>query len=472
MDKKIFFNTMLMFLNQFSMILFPVITTPYISRVLTPKDLGVYSYTMSIVQIFTFAGLLGINTLAIRELAKVRNDKAKFSELYHILRINHIINIFITLVIYVCFSLLFNTKYSFYFLLQLPFILALFFDIGWLYIAKEDMNKIVIRNIILKSLGVFLTFILVKNSNDLWIYFAIFPIITLISNLYVFNFRKTYILKSNIDKKTVLSQYMKYCIPGLILFVPQLLLQIYNSLDKILGANLLSMDEIGLYDQAFKVVRLSIAFIPAIGLAMLPRVAYLLSNKKEDINQTIKNSSVLTLFITAGIAGGLFCIAGLLVQWFFGPGFRDASLLIKYSTIFILFFGINSFINDQIAIPFEKKSATIFPYIISITILVISIYIFIPIYQVLGLIASLTLAEFGALISRVFLLNKILFSIKWPIKEYIFIFISLYFMILIVEYIPRLYNPFINTIIVIIVGSIIYFVAFRILDKISRAVFK
>ena len=147
----------------------PLITAPYIARVLGADKIGVYSYTYTIVNYFVLIAMLGINNYGSREIAKVRNDNNKVNSVASSLIVLHFIITIITTLILLLYIICFG-KYKTIMLLQSINLLGALFDITWLYSGLEKFKSTVTKNSIIKILTVVLIIALVKTKKDLWLY--------------------------------------------------------------------------------------------------------------------------------------------------------------------------------------------------------------------------------------------------------------------------------------------------------------
>ena len=147
-----------------SMIL-PIITRPYISRVLGAEGLGKYSLTNAYAQYFVLFGMIGLGLYCSREVAYVRDDKDKLSKTFWELNFLRLITMSVSIFLYILFCIYIvdidNRSIA---LIQGFVLLSALLDISWLFIGIEDFKRVSIRNSIIKLLGTSLVFIFVKNN--------------------------------------------------------------------------------------------------------------------------------------------------------------------------------------------------------------------------------------------------------------------------------------------------------------------
>lgn len=167
-----------------------------------------------------------------------------------------------------CF-LTINGQYHAYYLSQSIAIVAAAFDISWFFMGIENFKVTVLRNFIVKLLALFSIFLFVKSYNDLNIYILIIVLSTLIGNLTFFPSLHRYLVKVNYREL----RPIKHLKQSLVMFIPQIAVQIYWVLNKTMLGSLDSVTSSGFFDQSDKIVKLVLAIVSATGTVMLPRVA-------------------------------------------------------------------------------------------------------------------------------------------------------------------------------------------------------
>ena len=211
----------------------PLITAPYLARKLGSSQLGVFSYTSSIVAYFTLFAMLGTINYGARSIASVKNDKNKRNEYFSSIFLLQIIVTLFAIIAYGVYLLFFCNDNQIIAMLQGIALVSCLLDINWLFFGVEDFQITVTRNIIIKILSVILILLLVKHESDLWIYTIIMLGGTLLSNLILFIYLHRY--ASFVKVKVLMVK--EHIIPNLVLFVPLLAMSVYHTMDKtMLGA--------------------------------------------------------------------------------------------------------------------------------------------------------------------------------------------------------------------------------------------
>ena len=167
---------------QILTLILPLITTPYVSRVLGAEGIGIYSYTYSIVSYFILFGGLGIALYGKREIAYVQEKKEERKRIFYELVFFRAITLVIGIAVY-CIFFVNSEPYGVYYKIWLIELIATMIDISWFFQGLEEFKRTVVRNIIVRLASVTLIFVLVKAPSDLNKYLMIYAIADLIGNL-------------------------------------------------------------------------------------------------------------------------------------------------------------------------------------------------------------------------------------------------------------------------------------------------
>lgn len=337
---------------QILLIILPLVTTPYVSRVLGAENLGTYSYTNSITQYFILFGCIGLNLYGQREIAYYQNDQEKINRTFWELVVLRVITLSLSIVLFY-FTFAQNKMYGYIFLIQILDILAALFDISWLFQGLEDFKRVVVRNFIVRVISVAMIFIFVKNINDLQLYVFIYSGVLLIGNISIWVCLPSYIRSI----KGVQLQIKKHIVPALMLFLPQIATSLYTLLDKtMLGLLCNRNSEVAYYEQAQTIVKALTVLITSFGTAMMPRVANLYKN---DNTNTVKKYLTLSLkFVylsSFAFAFGISAISSGFVPWFYGAGFDKVILNIILMSPIIVFIGLSNVFGVQYLLPLGRQ---------------------------------------------------------------------------------------------------------------------
>ena len=203
-------------LYQILVLILPLITTPYISRVLGAENIGIYSYTISIATYFVLFGSLGIALYGQREIAYNQKNKKKYSVIFREIVILRIIPMSISVLIFY-FIFVNGNQYQIYYKILTLEIIGNCIDISWFFQGLEEFKKTVTRNIIIKLISVLCIFIFIKNQNDLYLYFLIYVFSTLIGNGSLWLYLPKFLGKVELKELNI----FRHLKPTISLFIPQ-----------------------------------------------------------------------------------------------------------------------------------------------------------------------------------------------------------------------------------------------------------
>lgn len=411
MKKSVKKNYIFNVIYQVILIILPIITVPYISRTLGSYGNGVYGYTISVVSYFILLGSAGISLYGQREIAYYQNDRKNKSKIFWEL---FIIKCVITLISCLLFGFIFciNRFYSLYYRILLLEFLSNILDISWLYQGEEKFKTIVIKNGLVKLMSIICIFLFVRSENDTWIYLLIYVLSNLFGNLSLW-----VSLKDDIDFKFKGLNFKRHLKPILLLFIPQIAVQIYTILDKtMIGFITHDMNEVGFYDQAQKVVKLLLTVITSMGTVMLPRIASCFSENKKDTINTYMQKTFKFVFLTAfPMIAGIILVSNRFVPLFFGEGYDKVKILMPILSLIILSIGLSNVIGVQFLLPTKRqKEYTLSIVAGALTNLILNI-ILIYYYQSIGACIATVLAELAVTCTQFYFVRKD-FNIKDILK--------------------------------------------------------
>lgn len=331
---------------QLLLVLLPLITATYISRVLTNTGVGINAYTNSIISYFVLFGGLGINLYGNRQIAYLRGKPQEMSQTFWeivLLRIFAIAIAFIGFFIYLPFS-----KYPTFMLFQAINLAAVILDISWLYMGVEDFKKTVTRNTLVKILSLVAIFIFVKNKSDLGLYIIILGLGSFLGNLTLWPFLRGIVSKVNWRQL----HPFRHLHPSLALFVPQVAINVYAVLNKTMLGKMSGPVFAGYYNNSDTIIKTVLALATATGTVMLPHVANAFANgEKKKVNQMLYDSFDFISFLTVAMMFGLAGLSLHLGPYFYGPGFKPVGLAMLLETPVILLIGWSNAIGTQFLLP-------------------------------------------------------------------------------------------------------------------------
>lgn len=319
---------------QLMAILIPLVTTPYISRILGATAIGDYSYTSGIVSYFGLVAATGTVNFAQKKIAVYENDIKKRSILFwEILLFRLICSIFV-LIGYSIFIFNYMSQYRTLYIIQYFTVFSWLADISWYFQGTENFKITSVRNTIVKLGGTILIFLFVKEKSDLWLYTLIMSAMMLCGNLTMWHYARKEIIWPGISQIHISKNI------GMImeLFVPVISIQLYTVLDKTMLGTLCNTTEVGYYAQAEKIVKLALTVLNALSAVLLPRIAILYANQDiGKIREYYKKTLNFIFMLALPMLVGCVLLANAFVPIFFGKGYDDVINLLKLeSSLFII----------------------------------------------------------------------------------------------------------------------------------------
>lgn len=438
---------------QIITILIPIITAPYISRVLGVENIGIYSYTVSIVTYFILFGTLGTSIYGQREVAYLQSDKENRSKVFWEIFLLRSITIAFSTITYILIFCI-DGQYADIQRILLLNIIANGLDISWFFQGIEEFKKITIRNTVIRVISFICILIFVKDVQDLKIYVLIYSSTEIFGAACLWIKAKKYIDFLMIKKIKI----FKHIKPILTLFIPQIAIQIYTVLDKtMLGIILQDMSQVGYYEQSQKIIKLLMTIVTSVTTIMMPRIAnYYAEGKENEIKEYMYKTLNFILLIGCPMVFGLISVSKSFIPIFFGEGYSEAIPILKTMSCIILFIGFSSVIGNQYLITTKRQKEYTISVIMGSIINFILNVILIKKYLSIGAAIATVIAEFSVMAIQLYYVRKEL-NIKKIIKTSFNYFYASVIMMLFCIYIENIIEGYKKTLIIqVVVGVIIY----------------
>ena len=384
---------------------FPIVTYPYVSRLIGPVGIGTVVYAEAIAQYFCVFAMLGVPVYGSREISISRSFPNQTESVFSSLFLITTITSWLALIIYAALPLIFPVLAPDPVLFWM-FAAVIFFNSGrleWFFSGIEEYRYITTRNLFLKVIGLAMTFILITHPE----HYVRYGIIWLITNVFgaLLNIRyalqKTRILWHGLR----IIHHLKAIVPTAALLLSEML---YRSIDVVMLGILVSDDRtsVGFYNTAGRVVRLATTIVTAAAAVSVPRVAlHFAKGDDEAAKNIIRKSFSVTLFFGLPMAAGLFILAPDIIQLFAGAQFSSAISTLKILSGEIILIGISGVIGAHVLYATGKEKTSLFVTIFGFTIAVILNFFLIPIHQQDG-------AAFATILTRVIVFFALMFLSK------------------------------------------------------------
>lgn len=337
-------------LYQVLVLIVPLVTTPYVSRVLGPEGVGQYSYTYSLITYFTLAAALGFGYYAQRGIAANRDDAYARSKLFWETILCRLLPTSICLAVNLtlCFTHVYGDDSTLMLVMSCS-IAAIAIDASFYFQGMEDFGKIVLRNTIVKIATVAMIFIFVNSSDDVWLYALINLGMSIVGNATLWVGLPGYLVRVKIKDLHPLRH-----LPGTLrLFIPTIVMSIYGTLDKtLIGAITQSDLENSYYEQADKIVRVALTVVTCLGTVMIPRnTAEFKKGNIRKLHSNIYLASKFVWFLGTALAFGISAATFNFNNWFFGEGYEPVNRIMIMMSFLCLAIGMSNVIGLHYLIP-------------------------------------------------------------------------------------------------------------------------
>jgi O-antigen/teichoic acid export membrane protein len=339
--------------------IFPIITFPYISRILLPLGTGKVSFAVSVISYFAMFAQLGIPIYGIRACASVRDDKDELSKTVHeLLILNIVMSIIVYLFLFTGLAIIprFRSEKVLFIILSTT---ILFNTIGmeWLYKALEKYTFITVRSVGFKLIAMIAMFLFVQKEDDYIAYGIILIFAASASN--VFNFFYVYkLIRLKPFLKYNLKQHLK---PILIFFTMSCATTIYTNLDTVMLGFMKSDEDVGYYIAAVKIKTIFVSLVTSLGTVLLPRASYYVKHGFNDEFYRIARKAINFVIIFAtpiSLYFMLFAKEGII--FLSGNAYEGSILPMQIIMPTLLLIGFTNIMGMQILVPLGRERVVLY----------------------------------------------------------------------------------------------------------------
>lgn len=349
--KNFFYSSILTTANY----IFPMLTFPYVTRVLGPENIGICNFVDSIICYFLLLSMLGIGVVGVREIAKVKNNQEKLSQVFSsLVSINIVTTIFALIVLFFC--VLYVPIFQGYREMMWIGALKILFNtllIEWFFKGIEDFRYITIRSIIVRTMYVISVFVFVRSSEDYDIYYLLMTLMIVVNSFFNIFYSRRF-AKFSLSKIS----FRPFVGPLVIMGLYSALTSMYTTFNTTYLGLVAGEVEVGYYSTATKLYSILIALFSAFTGVMLPRMSSILSEGRVgDFKHLLKKSvSVLFSFAVPVVVFSMI-YAKEIVYIIAGPDFDGAVLPMRICLPLILFIGYEQIIIIQGLMAMGKNKA-------------------------------------------------------------------------------------------------------------------
>lgn len=410
-----------------SQFLFPLITFPYVSRILLAEGNGKVAFAISVANYFMMVASLGIPTYGVRACAKVRDDKEELSKTaQEILFINFVATVLVTITYVICIIIVPRfTQDKWLFLICGVNIVLNMFGANWIYQALEQYDYITARSIFFKAVSVVLMFVFVHQQSDYRIYAAITVLSSVGSNVMNFVRLRKIITFHRFDHYEI----KKHLKPIFILFAQSVTVSIYTNLDTVMLGFMKTDRDVGLYNAAVKIKNVLVSAVFSLGNVLLPRMSYYVKNgSRNEFTNLMAKALNAVLFMSLPLVTFFVYESKDAMLFLAGSDYLGAIPAMRFITFAVIAIGLTGILGVQVLTPLDKEKYVLYSVIVGAVSDFILNLIMIPAWGAAGAALATTIAEFLVLVAQLIFAKQYVVEVRKDIhvfKYLIFVMIAL-----------------------------------------------
>ena len=392
-------------------VLLPVVTAPYLSRVVGTDGVGLYSDAWTMSEIFCLIGMLGLADYGVRTIAQVRDSREELNRTFSEIWQMQLTVAGAALAAWLGYVFLVAGAEKTIALHLTMMSISCLCSFDWCLMGLDIFKPIAIRNTVVKLAAAACVFIFVKSKDDLWIYAFAWSLATLAGNLSC-----AATLKGKVTYRRVsLKDSLKHLRPCAVLFISVMAVSIYRKMDKVMVYNIAGVTENGLYENAEKIIYCLSGFISAIGTVMMPKIAHMQKNgETEKIARHIDRSMDLIICMVSAMAFGVAAVADRFAPLFYGEDFRYSGTLMAPLGFTLIMIGFANVIRTQVVLPQKRDYIFVRSVCCGAVVNLIVNACLIPSMKSMGAVIGTLLAELTVPVVQFIILRK-----ELPYRRYI-----------------------------------------------------
>lgn len=403
--KSLKLNFLMNAILTMSSFIFPLISFPYVSRILLPEGTGKVSFATSLIAYFTMFAQLGIPTYGVRACARVRDDRIALTRTAQELLI---INLVMTALSYaaLALSLLFIPRLRWERPLYLLVSLSMLFNtIGmeWLYKALEQYTYITVRSIVFKLVALLAMFALIHSREDYVIYGGITIFASSASGILNFIHARKFI-----SLRPVGSYHFKPHLKAVAVFFAMACAStVYTNLDTVMLGFMTSDETVGYYNAAVRIKSILVSIVTSLGAVLLPRASYYVEHGEMDRFRQITRKALNFVFMTAVpmmVYFILFARQGIFLLS--GENYAGSVIPMQWIMPTLLFIGLSNVLGIQILVPLGRERVVLCSIVAGAAVDVVLNAVLIPQYGAAGAAAATSVAELVVLTVQFVVLGR------------------------------------------------------------------
>ena len=331
--------------------LIPLLTTPYVTRILGRGGMGSYQYVLTVASYFVLFANFGVKAYGNRCIAAAKDDPAERNRVFSGIFSQQLMLSTVVSALYLGYSLVFGGEYRVIFAVFGINMLSAMLEITWLYWGMESFRPVALCTIAVKVAVAAGIFLLVRDAGDLWIYAILCSLGVVAVQLYLWCGVHRFVRFVRVP----FAEIRRHFLPCLALLIPMLAPTLFRSMDKLMLESMSGAESVGLYGAAEQLQTCMLGFITGLGTVMLPRVSNLLAQgRDEDAHAYIGDSMQFEAFIGSIFTFGIAAASSVFVPYYYGEAFSEAAILTTVLSPTILMIAIADVVRAQYIIPHKR----------------------------------------------------------------------------------------------------------------------
>jgi O-antigen/teichoic acid export membrane protein len=411
LKKNLFYNLLL----SLSQIFFPLISIPYISRILEAEGIGKVNSIDSLTYFIVVIAELGFSTYAVREISKLQSNKQALQQRTNQLISLHIVSTLFVTILYsiALYFLWLKTQSTTMLWFSALFYIGNVFNCEWYYWGTEKFKYIAIRSIITRLIGLFFIFVLIKLPTDFEKYYGII-VCTMMANI-VLNAMQ--ILPNFKLSFSNLKSDFKNCLP---VYFIGLIHSITLMLDNVILGFTSTFVAVAYYSNAAKMVRISGALITDSFTVFFPRATVLIhQEKKEELESMYEKTIQLIWILSIPLSIGLYIFADFFTAIYFGKTMQLVANNLLILSVYPIIKSFSLFFSRQILMSNHQDKTALKGYVLGSGVFIIACILFSYFWQDKGCSFALILAEMSMLLYFYLATKKYLLNIPFHVLKYV-----------------------------------------------------
>ena len=411
--KKNFLMNIVLTMSSF---LFPLITFPYVTRVLLAEGTGRVAFATSIISYFSLFAQLGIPTYGIRACAQVRDNKKELTRTVHELVIISLITTtisYIVLLLTIAMIPRFQEEKRLLLIISTGIILSVF-GVEWLYKGLELYSYITIRSIIFKFIALIAMFLMVRTKDDYLQYGFITVLAANASNILNLVNANKYIGFRPLEQYDLKRHWR----PVVIFFAMACASTIYTHLDVVMLGFMKTNTDVGYYNAAVKIKTVLVSIVTSLGAVVLPRASYYVENDQmEEFWRICKKALTFVILLATPLTIYFIMFARDGVLFLSGDAFESSVVPMQIIMPTLILIGITNILGIQILVPTGREKIVLYSEVAGAVTDVIINAALIPSMASTGAAIGTLLAEAVVLVVQYYYLrneiNEMVKGIHW-----------------------------------------------------------